>query len=235
MYEIGFYFDRIAAAYVRGVTFTTTDCAINPERLYAQMALSDLKDRDCEEIVRYGLKAGVHLTRFAKTTNFPRITRVLSFLKGIEPSNLLDLGSGRGAFLWPLLDAFPDLDVTAVDRYEDRARMYKAVSLGGYPNLKGAVEDATHLSYASDSFDVVTMLDVLEHIPEAMRALTEAVRVARRYVIISVPVHDSIIPEHIHIFNGERLNDMLLYAGVGRVTIDTIGNHLIAIGRLKAV
>ena len=49
--------------------------------------------------------------------------RVLGLLRGLLGASLelaaprlLDVGSGRGAFLWPLLDAFPRLRVTAIDR-----------------------------------------------------------------------------------------------------------------------
>jgi predicted kinase len=46
---------------------------------------------------------------------------VLGILRGLAPRTLLDLGSGRGTFLWPLLDSFPELQVTAVDRSHRRA------------------------------------------------------------------------------------------------------------------
>ena len=46
--------------------------------------------------------------------------RVLGTLRGIAPTHLLDIGTGRGVFLWPLLDAFPSLMVTAVERDDVR-------------------------------------------------------------------------------------------------------------------
>jgi hypothetical protein len=66
-----------------------------------------------------------------------------------------------------------------------------------------------------------------------MRALAEAVRVARRYVVISVPDRSAGVPHNTHLFSGERLSEMLLLAGASRVTIDVVPDHLIAIGRIS--
>ena len=38
---------------------------------------------------------------------------------GIQPTSLLDIGSGRGTFLWPLLDTLPTLPVIAIDAADD--------------------------------------------------------------------------------------------------------------------
>jgi SAM-dependent methyltransferase len=52
-----------------------------------------------------------------------------------------------------------------------------------YPAVDFAVEDAVALRYANASFDVVVSGCCLLHIPEYSKAVAEAVRVARRYVI----------------------------------------------------
>ncbi len=57
-----------------------------------------------------------------------------------------------------------------------------------YPVDAGYVQgSATHLPFASRSFDFVTCVDVIEHIPDYGRALEEMKRVARRGVLISTP------------------------------------------------
>ena len=55
--------------------------------------------------------------------DLPRVKVVLSFLQGIVPAgqcnSLLDVGSGRGVFLFPLLRDFPELEVTSLDILEE--------------------------------------------------------------------------------------------------------------------
>src|SRR5579884_3540272 len=103
--------------------------------------------------------------------------------------HLLDIGSGRGTFLWPLVNAFPDLPILSVYTNTRRVADIQAVQRGGITSVSAACADATALPYDDAAFDVVTMLEVLEHIPAVPQALSEAVRVARRFVVLSVPSH----------------------------------------------
>jgi hypothetical protein len=61
----------------------------------------------------------------------PRVRRALGMLKGLRPKSLLDVGRGRGVFLWPLLEQFPELEVTAIDTSVVRAHDLDAVARGG--------------------------------------------------------------------------------------------------------
>jgi len=54
-------------------------------------------------------------------------------------------------------------------------------------NLEYKVEDATHLSFADDEFDMASAIEVLEHVPDPERTVAEMARVARRWVLVSVP------------------------------------------------
>lgn len=235
MYERCFYFDRLAAAFVRGVNKDPLLAYPPDATLSLDSRLEDLSDYELELIVRSGIASGLRLHRFKRTTELPRVSKVLSILQGIEPSNLLDIGSGHGTFLWPLLDSFPDLMVTAVDKEESRVGVVQAVARGGVDRLNGSVEDATKLSFEDASFDVVTILEVIEHVPEAMKALAEAIRVARRCVIVSVPAREDQAPHHTHLFTPERLEEMMRLAGAARTTSDLVQNHLIMIGKISRV
>jgi ubiquinone/menaquinone biosynthesis C-methylase UbiE len=221
------YFERIAAAYVRGKIGPSL-----PENL-SRTVLSDLEKTNLELILEAGRNAGLRLHRFKRTMGLARVERVLGVLRGLQPANLLDVGSGRGAFLWPLLDAFPSLEITACDRLDYRISDIQAVADGGFTNLQAQLEDATHLAFADASFDVVTMLEVLEHIPDAQQAIAEVVRVARRSVIVSVPSHPDNNPEHIHLFKPADLEYMFKQAGIGRVNISAVLNHFIVIASVK--
>ncbi len=155
--------------------------------------------------------------------------RVLGALRGLAPTSLLDIGSGRGTFLWPLVDAFPTLPITALDRDARRIADITAVRAGGADSVTAVRGDAARLAFADATFDGVTMLEVLEHIPDAPCALAEALRVASRFVILSVPSKPDNNPEHIHLFTGDMLAQMLHAAGARRISLDYVLNHIISI------
>jgi ubiquinone/menaquinone biosynthesis C-methylase UbiE len=184
------------------------------------------------ELFRFGLDAGLRLHQFKRTLELPRVRKVLGILRGLAPADLLDVGSGKGVFLWPLLDSLPHLPVTAVDQDPRRAADLQAVRAGGLERLTPLHQDATRLTLADKSADVVTALEVLEHIPQPDRAAAEIVRVARRFVVVSVPSKEDDNPEHIHRFTRESLQALFAAAGAGRITFDAVLNHIIAVIRV---
>jgi 2-polyprenyl-3-methyl-5-hydroxy-6-metoxy-1,4-benzoquinol methylase len=208
-----YYFAELAAAFVRG-------------SLPSSPGLSKT------ELIVLGLQAGLRLHRFKRTADLPRVRRVLGVLRTLAPANLLDIGSGRGVFLWPLLYAFSELPVCAVDRQHHRIAAIDAVRRGGISRLRPGVMDATRLGLADKSVDVVTFLEVLEHLPQPERAAAEAIRVSRRFVVISVPSKEDDNPEHIRLFSKASLEKLLLTAGAQRVSFDSVLNHLIAVARV---
>jgi predicted kinase len=104
------YFVDLGAAFARG-------------RLGERLAESD------SEAFEIGRARGLKMHKFKRNAELPRVRRVLSLLAGLAPESLLDIGSGRGTFLWPLLDTFPELSVTAIDHDEQRAKGLPVVSL----------------------------------------------------------------------------------------------------------
>ena len=84
---------------------------------------------------------GLRLHRFKRSAELPRVRAVLGTLRGLAPAELLDIGSGRGVFLWPLLDGLPDVRVTAVDVLPERAAQLAAVARGGVERLSAARMD----------------------------------------------------------------------------------------------
>lgn len=207
------YFVDLAAAYTRG-------------------RIPVAPDLPADQVVRLGQEAGLRLHRFKRTADLPRVRKVLGILRGLGPESLLDIGSGRGVFLWPLLDAFPWLPVMAIDQSSKRVDDLQAVVRGGITQLSPQVMDVTRLAVADKSVDVVTFLEVLEHLAQPEKAAMEAVRVARRFVVISVPSKEDSNPEHIHLFSKSSLEKLLLTAGAQRVSFDGVPNHLIAVARV---
>ena len=64
------------------------------------------------------------------------------------------------------------------------------------------------------------------------RAAAEAVRVARRFVVASVPSKPDDNPEHMHLFTADNLADLLRGAGARKVSIDHVPNHILAVARV---
>lgn len=170
--------------------------------------------------------------KFKRTMGLARVHRVFGVLRNIGPADLLDIGSGRGAFLWPLLDEFPELRVTAIDDDPLRARDIEAVRLGGIDQLAGQQMDAAKLVFPAGAFDVVTLLEVLEHIPAVPKALAEAVRVAKRFVVLSVPSQPDDNPDHIHLLSEKTLRRLFSDVGITRVTVDYVLGHLVAVANV---
>lgn len=204
------YFTRLAAAFVRG-------------RLGRVAPLSP------EELIAEGLAAGLRLHKFKRNTELPRVRKVLGILRGLAPASLLDVGSGRGTFLWPLLDTFPQLEVTAVDINPVRVADIGAVGSGGVSNLRALRMDAEALELPDSCADVVTALEVLEHLPAPRKAAAEAVRVAKRYVVASVPSKEDDNPEHVNLFDARGFESLFLDAGARGVKVEHVLNHMIAV------
>lgn len=209
------YYVALGAAFVRGRA---------PECLGGAPAAATDADT-----FRAGTKHGLKMHKFKRNADLPRVKRVLSMLAGLAPESLLDVGSGRGAFLWPLLDTFPELTVTAIDKEERRATDLAAVARGGITRLSAVQMDAAKLGWGDDSFDGVTMLEVLEHMPDPSRAAREALRVARRFVLATVPSKDDDNPEHIHLFEPSSLGKLFEDAGARRVTTTHVLNHIVCL------
>jgi hypothetical protein len=213
----------LAAAYVRGALGATGGAE-------GEAAGEGIDD---EAAVARGLAAGLELHRFKRSAQLPRVRAVLGALRGFAPDRLIDLGSGRGTFVWPLLDALPDLPITATDLLERRVRVFACAGRGGIERLTAVRADMTALPFAGGSCGCITALEVLEHLPGdgPERAAREAMRVARTAVIATVPSHEDDNPEHVHLFDGPRLEAMFRAAGARRVTIEHVLNHIVAVAR----
>ncbi|MBN1430802.1 MAG: class I SAM-dependent methyltransferase [Anaerolineae bacterium] len=219
-----------AAAYVRG--YHRRSPAFDLPAPLREKPLEVLSIGELEQIYAVGREAGLKLHRYKRSNILPRVQKVLGMLRGIQPIDLLDIGSGRGAFLWPLMDSLPDLPVTAIDACTQRAEQLQMVETGGLERLSAHQMDATALDFEDGLFDVVTALEVLEHIPQTWAAINEIVRVARRFVIVSAPSKKDNNPEHIHTFTQASIIEMFAGAGVDQVKFDYVHNHMIAMAVL---
>ena len=77
-----------------------------------------------------------------------------------------------------------------------------------------------------------TLLEVLEHIPQVEKAIENAVRIAREYVIVSVPSKEDDNEEHIHLLTKEKLTAYFEKCNITKISFDNVHGHLIAIVRI---
>ena len=226
------YFERLAAAYVRGALGAAPVASDSASARLFTAPLNALSDDDLLALIALGSARGLRLHRFKRTMGLARVQATLGMLRSLQPETLLDIGSGRGAFLWPLLDAFPTLPVTTLDLLAYRVADMWAVREGGVATLHPVEGDATSMPFADGAFDGVTLLETLEHIPDTRRALAEVCRVARRFVVLSVPSKPDDNPEHIHLFDAAGLTTQLRAAGAARVSTQYVLNHLLLVATL---
>jgi SAM-dependent methyltransferase len=93
-------------------------------------------------------------------------------LAELRPQSLLDAGCGEGEMLRRgVLPA--GVRAVLLDRNPDSAAR--------------VISSVDALPFASRSFDVVTCLEVLEHLDDPAQAVRELARVARHAVVVSVP------------------------------------------------
>ena len=221
------YFVDLAAAFVRGKLHGLNQASPLFSRPFAELEITD-----CAQLFAIGLSSGLKLHKFKKSIDLPRVQNVLGALKSLYAENLLDIGSGRGVFLWPLLHTFSNLEVLSIDVRKDRIDDLLSVKAGGIQRLSADIMDATQLDLPDNSFDVVTALEVLEHMHQAEKAVAEAVRVARRAVIISVPSHEDDNPDHVHLLSRDQLKSMIENAGA-RPRFGNVLNHMIVVAMKK--
>jgi ubiquinone/menaquinone biosynthesis C-methylase UbiE len=149
--------------------------------------------------------------------------------RSFAPGSLVDLGTGRGRLLWQLLETMPELDIVTVDRDPRHVERIEAMRAGGIARLRSIVGDVENVPLPDRSADGVTALEVLEHADNPEQVAREALRLARRFLIISVPSVRDDNPEHIHLFDAPTLEALLYGAGARRVTVRQVPGHYLAL------
>jgi ubiquinone/menaquinone biosynthesis C-methylase UbiE len=109
-----------------------------------------------------------------------------SEIAALKPVTLCDVGCGAGT----LLTYARSLGITAAGIEPDAAKVADANGRG--LDIRAGTAEA--LPFPDGTFDLVTFENSLHHVTEIGRALAEAMRVARRAVVIIDPWFDLSIP-----------------------------------------
>lgn len=185
----------------------------------------DFSEYNENELIKFCKENNIKYHAF-KVDKIPlrRVEWVINKLKALYPETLLDIGTGRGVFLMQLLSTavLNNLKITCIDINLKSIKLVNYMRKGGLKRLKGIVMNAENMGFKDRSFDVITALEVIEHIPDTEKVISELFRVARKYVILSVPSKEDNNPEHIHYFSDEKLNNYILKFQRDKKKIETV-------------
>ena len=101
------------------------------------------------------------------------------------PESVLDIGCGEGVLTEQWAQRLGSGRVVGTDL--DDPKLEAEWAARRRPNLQFQVMPVESLSFADDEFDLVAATEVLEHVDHPEAAVAEMARVARRWVLVSVP------------------------------------------------
>jgi len=112
-------------------------------------------------------------------------TFIISILSSLNFSSVLDIGCGDGAFDEIILRIFPQVTLYGIDI------SHVAVSNAKKKGINAIVLDVSNqsLPWNENSFDIVLLLDTIEHLINPDFAITEIHRVLKKdgYLLLSTP------------------------------------------------
>lgn len=152
---------------------------------------------------------------------FSYLTYVANKLSTLPSNTVADVGCGDGRFVLELQRRFPQKRVVGIDYSERAIRFARAFN----PDNEFIVSDllSDESLQAAHSFDVVTLIEVLEHIPpeDARRFIERTAELLKPggLIIITVPSDNvKLNPKHYQHFNPQLIHQVL----DGALTIETI-------------
>jgi 2-polyprenyl-3-methyl-5-hydroxy-6-metoxy-1,4-benzoquinol methylase len=110
---------------------------------------------------------------------------LLQLLDRAAPESLLDVGCGEGELVQRLALRLHPRPVVGIDLEEESIQ----AGWAAHPaeNLSYRTMQAGELPFGAGEFDLVSAIEVLEHLPEPQAALAQMARCARRHLLVSVP------------------------------------------------
>jgi 2-polyprenyl-3-methyl-5-hydroxy-6-metoxy-1,4-benzoquinol methylase len=102
-----------------------------------------------------------------------------------NPTSLLDVGCGEGVLVHKWARRLAQARVVGIDLEEPSIQAGWRERRA--PNLDYKVMRAENLPFADSEFDLVTAIELLEHVPNPEHTLAEMARCAGRHLLVSVP------------------------------------------------
>lgn len=133
--------------------------------------------KNSEDVAKYQSKNPIKqflIKRFLKT--------IALEIKKLEVKSVIDLGCGEGFVEEYLLKEGLKIEIVGIDKNKKAIRQAR----GRNPNGEFIQGDIFSLNFKDKQFDLVLMLEVLEHLREPQKALLKAKRLAKM-AIFSVP------------------------------------------------
>jgi len=118
---------------------------------------------------------------------FSHRVRVLATLLASQipdGTHLLDVGTGDGSIAAAIATRRPDLHIEGID-----------VLIRPRTSIKVKRFDGQHIPYEDESFDAVSLIDVLHHTTNPKALISESARVSRKYILIKDHLREGIFAE----------------------------------------
>jgi 2-polyprenyl-3-methyl-5-hydroxy-6-metoxy-1,4-benzoquinol methylase len=140
---------------------------------------------------REGTVTGNTYDKYGSTN--PVVRRLMARFEGTldelftqaDAQSLLDVGCGEGVLTHQWAQRLGDRRVVGIDL--DDPALHAEWATRTAPNLEYRVMKAENLPFADDEFDLASAIEVLEHVPDPEHTVAEMARVAKRWLLISVP------------------------------------------------
>ncbi|MFA6888191.1 MAG: class I SAM-dependent methyltransferase [Candidatus Woesearchaeota archaeon] len=143
-------------------------------------------------------------------------------------NTVLDVGCGDGYLSYYLQKKKPSLMYYGIDKSIIRLKRISQK----VPFVKKALADITCIPLKSNSIDLVICSEVLEHISNYHKALTELLRVTKKYLIITIPNNQELtqiicphcqkkhyLSGHLHKFTKQSINTDLNQFSSAKITL----------------
>lgn len=142
------------------------------------------------------------ISRFLVDNFFANIETLIEHLSLSEHARILEVGCGAGISSLRIQKFLQGKSFEVSDVDEDVLRLFQKIHFP-IPYRK---EDVLQMERGDNEFDLIFLLEALEHISDYERALSEIFRVSKKYVIISTP--NEPLWRLLNVLRGKYLSDL---------------------------